>query len=130
MWAAVLQKWPRWLKSLARSPLSKGMGPVRPTLSSVMTRAANGLRDAHAQFMGAADEVLRASLAMHQDDTVDISEAAQQLAAGEREPDLVRGMIDMRMARYAYMANVAVVQTADEMMRSAIEIGAPPRWRR
>lgn len=88
------------------------------------------MRDSHAQFMEAADEVLRASLAMHQDDTVDISEAAQQLAAGEREPDLVRGMIDMRMARYAYMANVAVVQTADEMMRSAIEIGAPPRWRR
>lgn len=77
-------------------------------LTSAMNAASSGLARTHQQAADAAVEVERSV------DTVSIS--------GDSPPNMARGLVDLRVARYQQTANLAVLRTADEMSRQVLEI--------
>ncbi|HVU03655.1 MAG TPA: hypothetical protein VHE30_17975 [Polyangiaceae bacterium] len=84
-------------------------------LSSAAEYAVSGLRDASDRADRAAEDVATAGFAA---DTVTVSDAARAGAGA----DDVRGLVDLRMARYQFAAQVAVLRTVDEMSEDALSI--------
>ena len=72
----------------------------------------------------AAAEVTRAGAIASGVDTVTLSAAAHGANAGAavREPDLVEGMLDLRVAKYAAVANMRVLSTASEVETELIDV--------
>lgn len=98
------------------------MGPI--SSSNPFSCGFTGVKEAMARFDQAAANVLGESTAHHERvDTVEVSEAArsagrdggQHLGAG-----LEAAMIDTRMAKYAMVANLKTIQTADEMSKELL----------
>ncbi len=90
---------------------------------SALQAAAKGLRASLEQFDKAASEVVAATVG-DSEDTVSISSEARQLAAGvkEHEPDLLRGLRDMRLAKYAVMSNTRIYKTIDELYDELLDL--------
>jgi len=102
-------------------------GGLRTPLQGVMS----GLQ----QFAKAADEVQRAATHFGDADHVTLSAEAKALIAARRqmqagldgvgddeEPSLERGLVGMRLARFAVLANLAAMQTSNEMLDAAVSI--------
>ncbi len=83
------------------------------TLNSAMAAGARGVEAAHARAATAATEIARAGV-LAGEDTVTLS--------GEPPADVVRGAVDLRVARYQQTASLAVIRTASETQREVLEI--------
>ncbi len=90
-------------------------------LGSALDAAVRGVSLAHEKAASAADTIARAGVVTGPD-TASISAEAARAAAGD-EPDMVQGMLDLRVARYQQSANLAVIDTVHEMSREAARIG-------
>lgn len=84
-----------------------------PGLMSAMQTAATGILASHAKAAQAAEDIATASMPQ---DRVTIS--------GERPPDVVRSMLDLRIARYTALANMQTIRTADAMLQDVVNIGS------
>lgn len=87
-------------------------------IMSALRAAAGGVQSAHQRAADAAVEIDRAGRFEVQD-TVSISGAKPPEGP---PPDMVRGMVDLRIARYQQTASLAVLETASEMSREVAEI--------
>ncbi len=76
-------------------------------LGTALQAAQQGIATAHAQAASAAEEVVRGTTFQVAPDTVKLS--------GASPPDVTRGLVDLRVARYQQAASVAVFETVDEM---------------
>lgn len=96
-----------------------------------MQSALSGLSDASDRFDRSAEEVTRlagAPSAAETAETVQISPEARH--AGETldsvlTSGLESAMVDTRIAKYAFIANLKVLQTGDEMEKAAAELIKP-----
>jgi hypothetical protein len=88
-----------------------------------------GVKEAMQRFDQAAANVLDESTAHHsRSDEVELSDAARDAArdATNRDggehlgPGLEAALIDTRMAKYAMVANLKTIQTADEMSKELL----------
>ena len=99
---------------------------VGPILQSALA----GLRDATAQFDRSAAQVTRAAEAPSfggNAATVSISAAARRESspfAGDTTGALAGALVDTRMARYAFIANLRVLQTGQEMAAQLTKLGS------
>jgi hypothetical protein len=99
-----------------------------PMVTPVLQSGLSGLKVASDSFDRAAGQVTRlagAVSAAQSAATVEISpEARSAIAAPERETGTLEGaMADTRVAKYAFMANVKVLQTGDEMSNELTKLG-------
>ena len=76
-------------------------------LGGAMSALQAGLARSHAQAASAAEDVARAG-----EDTVSIS--------GERPPDVVRGLVDLRVARYQQAAQLGALRSLHETAEEAV----------
>lgn len=100
---------------------------VMPVLQSGLS----GLKAASDNFDRAAAQVTRlagAVSAAQSAATVTISpEARSAAAAPDRDTGTLEGaMADTRVAKYAFMANLKVLQTGDEMSKELAKLGQKP----
>jgi hypothetical protein len=106
---------------------------VRPVFESAVA----GLNQAATRFERSAAQVTRlagASSAEESASTVNISAeargpAARQAATQDSEANatLEGAIVDTRIAKYQYIANLRVLQTGDEVEREAAKIGSDKR---
>lgn len=95
----------------------------------------HGVMSGFQQFAKGANEVQRAATGLSEVDHVTVSAEAQVLIAAGRQmqagpdsagnderPSLERGLVDMRLARFTVLANVATMRTSDEMLDAAMKI--------
>jgi len=94
-------------------------------ISSAMGYGLYGVRRSLDNFESAANDVVRSSSEAF--DTVQFSSAALAKAGAAQgpEPSLVRGLVDMGVAKVDLAANVRVIQTAQETDEVLWRIGAP-----
>ena len=98
---------------------------VRPIFDSALS----GMTAASASFDRSAARVTRlagAPSAAETADSVDISPEAR--AAGETldsvmSSGLEGAMVDLRVSKYAFIANLRVAQTADDVARELVDLG-------
>lgn len=101
-----------------------------------MQSALAGISDASDRFDRSAEQVTRlagATSAAETAETVQISPEARR--AGETLDSVLTSglegaMVDTRVAKYAFIANLKVLQTGDEMEKAAAELLDPQRTRR
>lgn len=102
---------------------------VRPVFESAVA----GLSQAETRFERSAAQVTRlagAYSAAESAATVDISAEARRPAPpqdNEANASLEGAIVDTRIAKYQYIANLRVMQTGDEIEREAVKIGADKR---
>ncbi len=94
--------------------------------SSAAESALAGMQRSRASLQAAADEVVTGTVqalngASGTSDTVTLSDAAKQVAAGSLE----HGMVQANTARLTYSMNVAVVRAADEQFQDMLDIAVP-----
>jgi len=106
------------------------MGPIAST--NPFSCGFSGVKEAMDRFDQAAANVLRESTAHHgRTDEVAISDAARGAAASGRDgaehlgAGLDGAIIDTRMAKYAMVANLKTIQTADEMSQALLGVLDP-----
>jgi hypothetical protein len=100
-----------------------------------LSTSLHGVMSGLQQFAKAADEVQRAASHFGDADHVTLSPEAQALIAARRQmkagidgaanderSSLERGLVDMRLARFAVLANLAAMQTTNEMLDVAVRI--------
>jgi flagellar basal body rod protein FlgF len=90
-------------------------------LSTASASALSGLRSASDRVDQDASTVAVAGA--RASDTVNISAAAR---AGDRMDD-VSALVDMRIARYQFAAQVKVLRTVDEMSQDVLGLVSPKR---
>jgi len=93
---------------------------VKPVFESAIA----GLHQASARFERSAAQVTRLAAA-ESADPVDISRQARGAAQGkekEASPTLESAIVDTRIAKYQFMANLRVLQTGDEMSREVAKL--------
>ncbi len=112
------------LKGAPPGPFTGSM-PRITGLPSAFDAARGGVRSSLERFDRAAAEVTRAATAFAGADSISMSESARSAAAGAtpHTADLVEGVLDLRLAKYAVSANVAVLRAADEMTEELVSIG-------
>ena len=97
-------------------------------VTSVLQSGLSGLKAASDNFDRAAAQVTRVAGAVSASQSaasVEISpEARAASATPERDTGTLEGaMADSRIAKYAFMANLKVVQTGDELSKELTQLG-------
>jgi hypothetical protein len=95
---------------------------VRPLLQSGLA----GINAASDSFDGAAGRVTLAAEAPTKAATVRISSQARVASSASAAPggdDLTSALADTRVAKYAFMANLKVLQSADEISGELTKLG-------
>lgn len=94
-------------------------------LTSALDSALGGIRVAFARADRAADKVAKSGIANR--DGVTVSAEARDAASADRvrEPDLVEGILDLRVAKYAAVANMRVASTVSDMASEAVDMVKP-----
>jgi len=90
------------------------IGSVRDVFFSGL----QGLRAASDKLYRAANSVERGFVETPSD-SVSVSREARSAATSE--PDVLGGLVDLRVARYAAAASLAVLRTADEMSATVLD---------
>jgi hypothetical protein len=97
-----------------------GLGPL-------FSVAVQGIQREMDAVNGAANEVLVASTDAGRGDSVNVSAAAKQAAAGAPAPSLEHGLVNLNVSKYLAVANMRVLQTGDEMTRDLTDLVRPAR---
>lgn len=93
--------------------------------ASALRTSMDGIREQFDRAGVAARRVEQASAALSGMDEVDISsEAVARAASGVREAStgIEKPMVDMRVAKYAAIANMRVLSTADQMAEQVVGV--------
>ena len=102
--------------------------PVNLKTPDALQSAHHGMAAGLAQLARGAVEVQEAAHPYSDEDTVNVSEEAAAFANGEHPPSIQHGLMDMRLARYAVLANMAAMRAADETMQEAVKIARRSYW--
>lgn len=96
-------------------------------VSALFSAAVVGIQNQMNAMNGAAEQVLIASTNTGGSDSVSISGAAKQAAAGGGgpAPSLESGLTNLNMAKYNAVANMKVLQTGDQMAQDLTNIVQP-----
>jgi len=97
-------------------------------ISPAMGAALTGIRGSIERFNSASAEVSRAAAeGAGEVDTASFSGTALAKLKEKHDPDasLERGLVNQRLAAHDLAANVRVIQTADQMMKSLMDICRP-----
>ncbi len=96
-----------------------------PGLSGALDSALGGIRTAFARADRAADKVAKAGISGR--GGVTVSAEARDAASADRvrEPDLAEGILDLRIAKYAAMANMRVASTVGDMQSEVVDLVKP-----
>lgn len=98
-------------------------------VGSVIRTAVSGLIAQERRFASAAERTLRATQALaafepfgRSANTTAPATPARRPAARPAEDDLVRGLVEQRLALHAYRANAAVLRNADRLQRETLDL--------
>ena len=92
-------------------------------VGSVISTAISGLIAQERRFASAAERTLRATQALAAFEPFGRSASATATQAPRpAEDDLVRGLVEQRLALQAYRANAAVLRNADRLQREALDL--------
>ncbi len=95
-------------------------------VGALFSVAVQGIQNQIDAMNGAASEVLIASTDPGTADSVNISAAAKQAAAGGgAPPSLEHGLVNLNVSKYLAVANMKVLQTGDEMTQDLTNIVRP-----
>jgi hypothetical protein len=122
-------------KGFSNMPFDKREMNATVSLHGVLRTALEGVSCGYERFEEAAKAVQRAVTELGHGDRVIFSQDARALGALRKQiegeanppfsddrPSLARGMIDMRLARYAVLANLATMSTSNDMLDEAVNI--------
>jgi len=99
------------------------------SVGALFSAAVQGIQHQVDAMNGAANEVLIASTEPGAGDSVNVSAAAKQAAAGggAPAPSLEHGLVNLNVSKYLAVANMKVLQTGDEMTQDLTNIVRPDR---
>ena len=91
-------------------------------VGSVVSIAVSGLIAQERRFVSAAERTLRASQALAAFDPSGRSPPRPTPAPQAADGDLVRGLVEQRLALNAYRANATVLRSTDRLFRETLNI--------